>query len=921
MKKYIPLAVASIGMMILLKSGSVYSHSEHDKSRFVAQDGQDKGLCDNRARPCKTISYATQKANKGDKVLVASGTYEVTEPSELLYLVSQTVPVIGGYDTVDLFQTQNPNLHSTTLTGVPLDYADALYQQGFNVVSDTKGEGSQVQIDQGLLQQLSSAQPAATCLNGRADIFPCNNIDLLSHIPLADFPGNPNGANDIWGHVDLNSQREYAIIGLRNGIVVVDLLDPENPRIVGRIAGQQTTWRDIKVFQRFDETSQVWQAFAYVTADSASEGTVIIDLNQLPDSINVVSRDTTDLSAHNVYISNVDYSLGITNPNTSAQLHIGGSNQLGGSFRSYSLNNPTDLQATYTLPGATRNDYAHDLSSLTIDDSRATTQCVNAVAGTCLLMLDFNENQLRLWDHSNPNSAVNLSNTSYPNVSYVHSGWWSEDRQFVFVHDELDERDRNLNTTLRIFELNDLTSPTLAGTWTGPTAAIDHNGFVRGNRYYMSNYERGLTVLDITDPTTPVEVGSFDTFPSSDNTTFNGAWGVYPYLPSGIVLVSDINTGLYVLRDNTTQSAVSELSFSQASYTTDEGESLEIVVNKTGTAAVEVSYETVNGSASEDDFSGANGTLTWDVNDQTPRTITVPIQADTDTQEFTELFFVRLFNPRNGAALAVPNLSTINITGAPNGGTLSFTQDTQTVRENQDSIEVMVSRVGGSESVGSIDFEVVSGTATVGQDIQANSGTLTFEEGDTTTQIITVDLINDTDTESLENFFINLSNPSNVMIGANAQITIDIRDDESNQPPIVSVNDDQEVNTRAIVNLSATASDPEGQDLTYIWSQISGDPVTIDNPDQPNISFTAPDDAGELMLQVDVADDFGLTVGVSAVVTVVAPAPPPPPPPPAPTTPPPAQNSGGGGGGSTNLVILLLLGCVAARRRSIIIKR
>jgi hypothetical protein len=140
MKKYVSLAIASLSLVGILSSYSVFSHSEHDKSRFVATNGQDKGLCDNRTRPCKTISYATQKANKGDKILVAGGTYAVTEPSELLYLISQTVPVIGGYNTIDLFQTQNPNLHTTTLTGVPLEYAERLYQQGFNIIADTKGD-------------------------------------------------------------------------------------------------------------------------------------------------------------------------------------------------------------------------------------------------------------------------------------------------------------------------------------------------------------------------------------------------------------------------------------------------------------------------------------------------------------------------------------------------------------------------------------------------------------------------------------------------------------------------------------------------------------------------------------------------------------------------------------------------------------
>ena len=443
------------------------------------------------------------------------------------------------------------------------------------------------------------------------------------------------------------------------------------------------------------------------------------------------------------------------------------------------------------------------------------------------------------------------------------SGWWSEDRQFVFVHDELDERDNNLNTTLRIFDLSNLNSPALAGIWTGPTRAIDHNGFVRGNRYYMSNYERGITVLDITNPAIPEEVGFFDTFPSSDNTSFNGAWGVYPYLPSGIILASDINTGLYVLADNTTQSASAQLNFSQTNYQTEEGESLSIVVNRTGTAAVEVSYETLPGSAQDNDFTTTSGTLSWPQGDQTTRTITIPVTADSDTTEITELFFVRLFNPQGGAALASPNLAFVNITGAPNGGTVAFSQATTTARENQATVEVMVDRMGGNQSVGSIDFDIISGTANVDEDVEATNGTLVWEAGDNSAQTISVALINDDNTEPEENFIIRLSNPTNVMLGSLSEVTVTIRDDESNQAPTADIGDDREVNTRARVELSVIANDPEGQELLYDWTQSAGTQVTIDNPSEPNIAFTAPDEAGDIVLQVDVTDDFGATTTAS----------------------------------------------------------
>ena len=91
-------------------------------------------------------------------------------------------------------------------------------------------------------------------------------------------------------------------------------------------------------------------------------------------------------------------------------------------------------------------------------------------------------------------------------------------------------------------------------SYIGPDTTTDHNGYVKGDRYYVSHYRRGLVVFDITDPRDLVEVGNLDTFLTPLRTTapaLEGAWGVYPFLPSGNILISDIENGLFVLRDNT----------------------------------------------------------------------------------------------------------------------------------------------------------------------------------------------------------------------------------------------------------------------------------------------------------------------------------------------------------------------------------
>ena len=145
-----------------------------------------------------------------------------------------------------------------------------------------------------------------------------------------------------------------------------------------------------------------------------------------------------------------------------------------------------------------------------------------------------------------------LSSTGYTNAYYTHSGWWSEDKRFIFLQDELDEQVARVNTTMRIFDISNLAAPKHVGKWTGDKRCIDHNSFVVGTRLYMSTYRCGLTVLDVTDAKNPHEVGFFDTFISMRKNTaqFQGSWGVYPFLPSGSLLVSNIEDGLFILRES-----------------------------------------------------------------------------------------------------------------------------------------------------------------------------------------------------------------------------------------------------------------------------------------------------------------------------------------------------------------------------------
>lgn len=546
----------ALGLTILIPVETAFAHSGAHPVRYVAENGQDQGNCSSAKQPCASVAYAVNQSSKGDKIYVASGTY-YAEEMDIFYLLNDMVAVSGGFSTKDQYTKRSVNTNVTTIVGLPAEYRDRLAQKGFNLLQDTKGNAEHT-IKPAYLQLLerykkitTTIEKPTSCSNGNAGEYPCHNIDMQSHLPLSQLSTSPSSANDIWGYVDLNNNREYAILGLFNGTAVIDVTDPEAPSEVGIIGGVGSTWRDVKVYQYLDNTDNQYKAYAYVTTEGQG-GLQIIDLTDAPNSVSLVKTITPFTTAHNVYLGNIDYSNGTALSGHNAYLYIAGSNLSAngtgtGSYRIFDLVDPTNPTLVTTPANA---GYVHDATNLVIDDSR-TAQCANG-HNPCEIFVDFNENTVDIWDTTDKANPVRISSTGYNGARYTHSGWYSNDKNYIFIQDELDERDLGVNTTLYVLDIKDLTSPSIVGSYVGTTNAIDHNGFTLGDKYYMSNYKRGLTVLDVSDPTKPTEIGFFDTYPipATNDATFDGAWGTYPYLPSGNILVSDITNGLFVLKDN-----------------------------------------------------------------------------------------------------------------------------------------------------------------------------------------------------------------------------------------------------------------------------------------------------------------------------------------------------------------------------------
>jgi choice-of-anchor B domain-containing protein len=411
--------------------------------------------------------------------------------------------------------------------------------------------------------------PLASCVDGVAKIpgtdleFSCLNYDLVGYVSLEDM--DAKSANDVWGWTD-SFGKEYAIIGLDNGTAFIDISDPVKPIYLGKLPTQtvSTIWRDIKTNKNY----------AYIVADFNSltpeqdrnHGLQVFDLTKLSsanESPLVFSNDYLydDFGkAHNIAI----------NEKTNF-LYAVGTETFQGGIHIVDLVDP--LVPVFSQ-GFSEQGYSHDAQVVTYEGPDTEHRGKEIFFGS-------NEDKIVLVDVSNKLNIDTLSTEKYSNTQYTHQGWLTEDQKYFIVGDELDEYKGDVSFTRSIiFDVSDLDDPKVHYEFLNSTDAIDHNGYTHKNKFYLASYTAGLRVLDILniDTKSISEIGFFDTFNESVDSSFyntnlnvktnasacnsedcdnpekgevaefNGAWSTYPFFKSENILISDYNSGLFIVK-------------------------------------------------------------------------------------------------------------------------------------------------------------------------------------------------------------------------------------------------------------------------------------------------------------------------------------------------------------------------------------
>lgn len=354
-----------------------------------------------------------------------------------------------------------------------------------------------------------------------SQIYPRLNINLLAKIdPETDTTGEDGRKySSCWGWYQANKNREYAIIGSSAKTYFIDVTNPTNPVVVDSVMAARAgcTWREIKTYQNY----------CYIVSDDDKPNTFqIVDMQYLPDSVHVVHNDSTYfIRSHTIFVDKDN-------------LYCGAVTTKEGFFdnlRVYNLSNPEVpvLMRVLNQDFPTIN-FAHDMY---VRNDTIYASCGNQG----FFVFKYNGS-------TTPFTGLALY-TNYVQAGYNHSSWQTDDRKTMVFTDEVPK-----GLCAKVIDVQNLNNITLIDTIRSHLGATAHNPYIVGNNWcWLSSYQDGLYLYDISTPSDTKIYGYFDTQPEhgvNDNfatSAYRGNWGAYPYLPSKIIITTDMQNGVFIL--------------------------------------------------------------------------------------------------------------------------------------------------------------------------------------------------------------------------------------------------------------------------------------------------------------------------------------------------------------------------------------
>ena len=328
------------------------------------------------------------------------------------------------------------------------------------------------------------------------------NVTLKAILP---YPSD--ALSNIGGYVD-SSGNEYALVGYESGLSIVNVTNPSAPFIAFSIPGTSSIWREVKT----------WQNYAYVTTEGCCNGLQIVNLGYLPDSVQY--KYWTGDGAIAGQLETI-HALHIDN----AYAYLFGSNLFNGAALLVDLADPWNPSFTGHTPGT----YIHD----------------GYVRNDTLYSAHIYDGFFSVIDVTNKANPSFVTSQITP-TQFTHNTWLNDAGNVLFTTDE------NSNSYLGSFDISNLNNITELDRvqLTPGSGSIIHNTHTLNDFEIVSWYKDGIAIVDVSHPDNMIITGSYDTYTQGSGNGFNGAWGVYPFLPSGNLVVSDIDNGLYILAPN-----------------------------------------------------------------------------------------------------------------------------------------------------------------------------------------------------------------------------------------------------------------------------------------------------------------------------------------------------------------------------------